>query len=254
MPDMNEQPIHREWRQLFGGDPFHRVQIVPHPGRALQGRAVFDAGEWMWDPFGREEEPPQLPGKRGEELFQLILSGIREVYDVEATIAGGAVRDLAAGVQYTKDVDVFIPMKWKDFNERVAELGWQGPTALVKEGYKVEGCVVPSTARASSKVQNMPVDLIFMDKPLTKEVVDKFPIHAQRCVWTLADGLFTSPVAKTDIDNKTFTIDPTITDKDRIAKIETKVKGWLQRSGYKGWEVVLPEIKEWWENAPKKPE
>jgi hypothetical protein len=193
-------------------------------------------------------------GKQGEELFHLILSGIREVYDLDATIAGGAVRDLSAGVSDVKDVDVFIPMKYERFFENAPELGWQGPHALVGGEYK--GCVVPSTARVSSRVQNTKVDMVFMDEPLNKDMVAQFPVFAQRGVYTLEGGSMLSPECAKDIADKTFTIDPTITDKERMKGILKKVKGWQQREGYHDWKIIEPDLKEWWEakeEAEKKP-
>lgn len=188
-------------------------------------------------------------GKRGEELFHLILSGIREIYEIDAVIAGGAVRDLAAGIKEVKDVDVFLPMKWKDFNKEKEYLGWQGPTIPVKIGGYTTGVGLnfPTTARGSSVVQNVPLDLVFMDKPLTEEDVETFPVFAQRGIWSLGKGMQLSPEARTDIKNETFTIDPKITDKDKIKKVLDKVNGWRRRNDYKNWTIVEPDIKEWWE-------
>jgi hypothetical protein len=116
---------------------------------------------------------------------------------------------------------------------------------LKKGGY--ENCVVPSTARGQGQVQYKLVDLVFMDKPLTPENVASFPIFAQRCVWTLNEGLAISPEAKQDLENKTFTIDPTITNKEKLKKIVAKAQEWCKRPGYEGWKVVEPDIAEWWE-------
>lgn len=186
--------------------------------------------------------------KTGEELFRLILSGIKEIYDVDAVIAGGAVRDLVVGdTEGSKDVDVFIPMKWEDFNKNSDELGWQGkPGLLHKKPYKT---VVAKTSsdRASAVVQGMPVDLVFMDGGLTPEGVDGFPVNAQKCVWNLQEGLVVSPDAKKDIEGKKFTISPKLTDKEAIKNIRDKVAGWLKRPCYKGWKVIEPEMKEWWQ-------
>jgi hypothetical protein len=192
-------------------------------------------------------------GKRGEELFELILSGIREIYDVTAVIAGGAVRDLVNGASGTsKDVDVFIPIDPNVFIDQSGELGWQGPTQLVKLGpYKKDqsGCVFPTLGRGSSVVQNMSVDLVFTEKPLSPDEVKLFPVHAQRCVYTLEGGKMVSPEAQKDFDNNTFTIDPTIKDKARIEKIVDKIEGWKKRPEYKNWKIITPEVKEWWEDA-----
>jgi hypothetical protein len=196
--------------------------------------------------------PPFIKGKTGEELFHLILSGIREVYDVsDVCVAGGAARDVAAGVTSHSDVDVFIPIEYKTFQAKFLELGWSGglvPQAIRDySNTKRQGNFrFKAKARALSVVQGTSVDLVFIEKPLTKENVDSFPIHAQRCVWSLDKGLFMSPEAKKDIENKTFTIDPTITDKDVIASLLEKINKW-QKAGYKGWKVVEPDTKEWWE-------
>lgn len=186
--------------------------------------------------------------KKGEELFRLILSGIKEIYDVDAVIAGGAVRDLVVGdTEGSKDVDVFIPMKWEDFNKNSDELGWQGkPGLLHKKPYKTV-VAKTSSARASAVVQGMPVDLVFMDGGLTPEGVDGFPVNAQKCVWNLAEGLVVSPAAKADIEGKKFTISPAITDKQVIADLSLKISGWMKRPCYKGWKLITPKIKEWWQ-------
>jgi hypothetical protein len=215
---------------------WHRVEVIRDEMREYV--------PWLEQPFKVPEVPNK--GKTGEELFHLILSGIREIYDVDATIAGGAVRDFITKVNYLKDVDVFIPMKWADFEPSVAELGWQQTPFRLKEG-GYETCVIPSTARGQASVQHRTVDLVFMDNPLTPEDVAKFPIHAQRCVWTLNEGLSISPEAKQDIENKTFTIDHTITDKERLKKVVKKAQEWCKRPGYEGWKVVEPDIAEWWE-------
>jgi hypothetical protein len=228
MPNERAEP-----GQLWGG-----VQWKPDAIEAMQG--------WARRIVAKEGKEVKITeGKRGEELFQLILSGIREIYDVDAVIAGGAVRDFAAGISTPKDVDVFIPMKWKEFAENCDQLGWQGDILQIKRLYK--GCVIFSSARAMSKVQNVPVDIVFVNKPLDKDQIALFPVHAQRCVWTLNEGLNLSPEAKQDIENKTFTIDPTITDRDKLATIIEKVNGWRKRKEYAGWTTVLPDVKDWWE-------
>jgi hypothetical protein len=188
-------------------------------------------------------------GKRGEELFQLILSGIREIYDVQAVIAGGAVRDLAAGCDTPKDVDVFLPMTWDKFAEGIEELGWSGGVVKQKtKAYEGKGTgTFKSTARASSMVQDIPVDLVFLDKPLSPEMVKSFPVHAQRGIYTLEGGLDLSPEAKADIEAKQFTISPDITEKARIEALRKKVGEWVKRPHYKGWKIIEPDIKEWWE-------
>jgi len=198
-----------------------------------------------------KKQPITSSGKRGEELFHLILSGIREIYGRTAIIAGGAVRDVAAGITNHKDVDVFVPMKWKTFNDQAEELGWaQLPLLLPQpKAYKNEGAAFKSTARATAMVQNCVVDMIFLEDPLSKETVDKFPIHAQRCVWTLDKGMGVSPEAEEDIKNKQFTIDPTITDKDKVQKLISKINEWKKRPEYKDWKIVEPEVKDWWEEA-----
>jgi hypothetical protein len=180
---------------------------------------------------------PALPSKQGEELFQHILSGIREVYDVEATIAGGAVRDLAAGyLNLTKDVDVFIPMEMKKFQEVFDELGWKA-LAIIPSPYK--GIKNTSEGRAMSNVCGMIVDLVFMPKGFGWEQINQFPIHAQRCAWTLKDGVELAAKAANDLNNKTFTIDPTITDRERVAKFVEKLRGLIKR-GYTDWKIVEP--------------
>lgn len=192
-------------------------------------------------------------GKRGEELFHLILSGIREIYDIEAIISGGAVRDLAAGVTTPKDVDVFVPITWNSFNAKASELGWQCPPERIgktKKARAYDGTmskVVESEDRAIAVVQHVNVDLVFTKKPLDMEGVATFPVFAQRGVWTLEGGLALSPEARKDIDNKTFTIDPTITDKERVKGLLTKVGEWKKRPHYNDWTIVEPDIKEWWE-------
>lgn len=224
---------------------------------------IRDAQPIRWDRVALDLIEPQDPwhipwqreeGKRGEELFQLILSGIREIYDVNAVIAGGAVRDLAAGVTNHKDVDVFVPINPNELRERYAELGWQGE--LVSQGknngYAKQktggaGCFFPTVARFSTVVQGVAVDLVITKEALSIDNVLTFPVFAQRGVWTLENGKMLFPEAQKDIDNKTFTIDPAITDKDRVANVLAKIKEWKKRPAYKDWKVIEPEVKEWWE-------
>lgn len=191
-------------------------------------------------------------GKTGEELFNLILSGIKEIYDLDDVyIAGGAVRDVAAGVSSHSDVDVFLPITLKDFIGKFPELGWSG--GLAEQPFhdysttKRQGDFrFKATGRALSIVKGIKVDLVFIEKPLTKANVDSFPIYAQRGVWSLDKQLDLSPEAKADIEGKTFTIDPTITDKKVLIRLAEKVATW-QKGAYKGWKLVEPETKEWWE-------
>ena len=233
----------------INANPFLRRPDRPAIGANVRFRA--DLNEWeavFADPPVFKEFVKTAPtGKRGEELFQLILSGIREIYDVEAVIAGGAVRDLAAGVIDHKDVDVFIPMDPDAFAKHADELGWSGGFSKVKPYDPTDACIIQSIGRGAGRVQGCAVDLVFLDKPLDKDTVAKFPVHAQRCVWTLEGGQSLAPEAIKDLDNKTFTIDPTITDKERIAKIVEKINGWKKRADYKDWKIVEPTIKEWWE-------
>jgi hypothetical protein len=248
----------------------------PNPADNPQQEPEERPFELREDPFNRGADGPRLirpirlfgaaplapwamsDGKTGEDLFRLILSSIREIYEVDAVIAGGAVRDLAAGAtDRSKDVDVFIPMTWDTFSKHVSELGWKENPHLVKKGRydKKENktCVVNSTARAAGIVQGSVVDLVFIDKPLDAAGVDFFPVNAQKCVWTLKDGMRVSPAAQHDIDNKTFTISPRITHKDAIKAVRNKINEWKKRAVYSGWKVVEPDIKEWWEKENEAP-
>lgn len=243
---LDENQAREEDAQLVAGERWEVGQLAP----------VIRFAPHRWDE-ALEKANGKMTGKRGEELFHLILSGIREVYDVDPAIAGGAVRDVAAGVTDHKDVDVFIPLDFQSFLRSVDQLGWSGKVHVVKsfddygKDNKKVPCSFKALARAESLVQGCKIDLIFMDKPLTPEIVDKFPVHAQRGVWTLGGGINLSPLAKHDIDNKTFTIDPTITDKDVVQYIKEKIAGWKRRVGYKDWKLVEPVIKEWWEEKEK---
>lgn len=244
------------------GDPLDFVDIVDRPEivQIWENRGWVQGGPDMllhplggrwWDLDGLEDfihPQKKVEGKQGEDLFRLVLTGIKEVYDVEAVVAGGAVRDLVAGdVEGTKDVDVFIPMNWSDFKNKVEELGWaKVPVRTNKKPYKTTTSKT-STDRAKGVVQGRVIDLVFMDGGLTPEAVDGFPVNAQKCVWNLAEGLVVSPAAKADIEGKKFTISPEITDKDEIKKVRDKVSVWLKRPIYKGWKVIEPKTKEWWQ-------
>lgn len=188
-------------------------------------------------------------GLRGEDLFRLILSGIKEVYGVDAIIAGGAARDLAAGTMDHKDVDVFIPLKWDEFTKGISQLGWELAPVLRREAVPYNGKLkkLPATQRGVAQVQGVEVDLVFMDGDLTPKYVNTFPVNAQKCVFSLDAGLSVSPAAKEDIDNKTFTINPEIKDKEQIEILRNKIAGWKKRAFYKDWKIVEPDIKEWWE-------
>lgn len=256
MPNLHDLEIRQGWRDWIADQDDQVVPVEPHPPAPQLAEDPWQAGQDWLERVVRDNQRIQehpmafklkdMGGKRGEELFQLILSGIREIYDTDAVIAGGAVRDLAAGVTNHKDVDVFIPLSWKKFHEGQFELGWQGGGAeKFAGGY--EKCVIPSTARARSRVQNVPVDLVFVKKPLSPDDVAAFPVHAQRCVWTLEHGLKQSPEAKADIEGKLFTIDPYITEKDRLQAVLKKVKEWCKRDAYRDWKIVEPDVKEWWE-------
>jgi hypothetical protein len=187
-------------------------------------------------------------GKRGEDLFRHILEGIKEIYEVDAVIAGGAVRDLAAGINRPKDVDLWVPITSDRFWFSNQELGWGEFNGMPKKVAKGYTCVVPINERIQGRCQYVPIDLLLIDKPLDKETVDKFPVYAQRCVFTLEGGMSLSPEAKTDIENKTFTIDPKICDdKEKIGKVVEKIKGWCKRPHYKDWKIIEPDVPEWWE-------
>lgn len=226
----------RAFEQMFWNEP-RNVRVV---GR---GGEVFVVGR---------DEPVKVNNglKRGEELFKLVLSGIKEVYDVDAAIAGGAVRDLVTGAE-PADVDVFIPMKWEDFQANQRMLGWREPAVVInKQPYNQnKSPEFQSSKRAQAYVQGIILDLVFIDQPLNPEMVDTFPVHAQRCVWTLADGLIVSPLAQKDIDNKTFTIDPSITNKLYLKHLKERVAAWQRRFTYKDWTLTPVKIKEWWVEA-----
>jgi hypothetical protein len=223
--------------------------LPPVLEHAAEMRALQLRGDWA-NFIGKAEVEK---GKTGEELFNLICSGVREIFDISPVIAGGAVRDLAAGYDDHKDVDVFVPVDPKVFLARGEELGWAvGPYILDAppkgtDYDKQEPSFVKSLGRAGAVVQGFPVDVVLLSEPLTPVMVDLFPVHAQRCVWTLEQGLKMSPEARKDIENETFTIDQSITDKERLKNILKKVEGWKKRKFYKDWKIVEPDIKEWWE-------
>lgn len=219
VPRLRINPIRNEWEAVFDEDPF---------GRAIKA----------------------VKGVRGESLFRMILSGIKEVYDVDAVIAGGAARDFANEIEDYADVDVFLPMKWETFVDDADQLGWEKRPQLVKNKYR-KTKKLPTSARAQGRVQGVTVDLVFLNKPLDFEEVAKFPVNAQKCVWTLEGGLSISPEALADHVAHTFTISPTITDKEAIEHIREKVKTWQKRKGYSDWKIVEPDIKEWWEEEKK---
>lgn len=249
LPNPNDPPVPEPL------PPAEEPRVMVGNGLGMNAGRVADAWRagWEdvdWDPFRRggmkkKAEKMRPEGKTGAELFQLILSGIREVYDVEGTIAGGAVRDLAAGVSYHKDVDVWLPMTMDAFQERYDELGWMGE--FRPEKIKKKYAESNSTDRGYSLVQHVPIDIIFLKEPLSPKDVDAFPVHAQRCVWTLGEGLTVSPAAKKDIENKTFTIDDRYKTKEQIETYLEKIKGWKSRDGYKDWTAIQPVVKEWWE-------
>lgn len=202
------------------------------------------------DPFLRTlDSEESAPKQTGEELFKDLLNNIKEIYEVDATIAGGAVRDVFAEVYKHKDIDVFIPLTFKAFMEREVELGLTHPVVLTKnkpyKGVDIE--VFKNTVRATTWFKKHPLDLIFIKGGLTKEIVDNFPIYTQQCIFSLEMGLIASPLAKTDIENKQFTINPSIKDKEQLKGLMQKTKDWCKRPGYKGWKIIEPDIKEWWE-------
>lgn len=226
---------------------FNREFLEPRPAQAL-------LREWG-DIRPLLVRPPDVyveKGKRGEELFKLILQGIQEVYDVDAVIAGGAVRDFAAGVDDYKDVDVFIPLSLKAFWERKDELGWNYVDMVRMleddEEYSFKGRVKqPKTERGSAVVQNVKVDLVFVHGEITQDLIDSFPVYAQRCIWTLENGLQVSPKAQEDLNNKTFTLDYKELDtSEKQTACENKVKEWLKRPHYKGWKAVSVKPRPWY--------
>lgn len=197
----------------------------------------------------KTETPPAT-----EEIFDLILTGIKEVYDVEGVIAGGAVRDLAAKAPRTKDIDVFLPMPVDAFAEHVAQLGWSGHFSVagnVDTYGRKNNTNLPvgfdAVGRASHNVKGHIVDLVFLAEPLSPENVATFPVHAQRGVWTLQNKLQMSPEMTKDIMEKSFTIDPTIKNKVKLKSVLAKINGWKQREHYREWKIVEPDIPEWWE-------
>lgn len=187
------------------------------------------------------------PEMHGLELFDTILNNFKEIYDVDFVIAGGAVRDLYMKCSETSpDVDVFIPMKYEEFMERFNELGWPGAVVKVPVQPYNKGKDWDNSVRASYKFKGMPLDLVFIKSPLTPAMVQSFPIHAQRCVYTLEGGISISPEAMLDLSAKKFTISPTITDKEYIKNLQGKITQWKQRPAYKNFKAVLPRCTEWW--------
>lgn len=185
--------------------------------------------------------------KPSKEIFDTILNALNEVYGIKATIAGGAVRDLYLDTT-CKDIDVFMPLRWEDFKAAEDELGWRDKAKenLISPYAKNKPPEFKSTKRASLWFKGFQLDLIFMDCKLTPELVRTFPIYTQRCVYTVEDGINIAPEAQKDIDNKTITIDPTITDKEYIKHLKARIIEWKKREPYKDWKMVAPKQKEWW--------
>lgn len=187
------------------------------------------------------------PEIHGEDLFNLLLRNFKEIYDTDFTIAGGAVRDLyMKDTEGTSDVDIFIPMKFDAFMERFPELGWADKPYLIPVQPYNKGRDWDNSKRYQYKFKGNTLDLVFIEKPLTHAMVQTFPIHAQRCVYTLEGGMSISPEALVDLTNKKFTISPTITDKDYIKNLLGKIVQWKKRAVYKDFKCVQPKGKEWW--------
>lgn len=188
-----------------------------------------------------------LNQKPSKEIFDLILNAFNEVYGIKATIAGGAVRDLYLDTT-CKDIDIFIPLRWEDFKAAEDELGWRDKAKenLISPYAQNKPPEFKSTKRASLWFKHFQLDLIFMDCKLTPELVRSFPIYTQRCVYTVEDGINIAPEAQKDMDNKTITIDPMITDRDYIKHLKARIVEWKKREPYKDWKMIAPKQKEWW--------
>lgn len=232
------------------------INVPPDAPRLLhQGRhllfpedVVFLDGQFV---RGRDKKD----GIVTESKFRHILEGLKEIYEVDCVIAGGAVRDLMAGWNTCKDIDVWLPISWDKFDEHQLELGWQHPAALAVKKKRVENYteIHEVSNNAIATVQGVNVDLVFLEKPLDADAVNKFPIYAQRCVYTLNEGMTASPEALQDLANKTFTIDPSIDNEERLNNLRAKIKQWQQRPFYKDWKIA-GERKAWWEKKDQEDE
>ncbi len=94
----------------------------------------------------------------GEELYRTLLGNVKEIYDVEGMIAGGALRDLKVGVP-SKDIDLFLPLTLKEFEEAKDELGWTMYGSM-RSPYKE----VSPTARYSAAALGHALDIVLLGR------------------------------------------------------------------------------------------
>lgn len=172
--------------------------------RELERMQVFD--EVRVDERLAERAPsrPQTERtKNGPELWDKILSAVREIYEPEfVAIAGGAVRDYLLGEE-NKDIDVWVKCSGKVPSDRALEvaeeLGWKEINPVYTE-YKNNGDSSNVLNVFSGSSFGHRIDFIVIDKTTGKEVVDRFDAEINKCWY---DGqVHTTPAARLDIQKR----------------------------------------------------
>jgi len=206
---------HNAERQVFIVRAIERPQLV--------NQIVFENNVFQWGAIPQlavhedwrmrppvEPEPAVEYAKNGPEYWDKLLYAVREIYECEAIVAGGAVRDHLLGFD-PKDIDIFVNYT-NDPLELSEELGWGHPKQIGNRGRRnpyanIKGKIVQNVLEFYPSTSPVPVQLIFTKKPLdgdfTENTLNMFDFHICKSAY---DGkMYDTEVAQQERLAKTFT-------------------------------------------------
>ncbi len=211
-----------------------RVQI--DPARAIEQNRVIEEilrGN-LPPPRGVLPEAIEVPQKKGFPFFRTLLENVKEIYDVEGFVSGGCIRDTMLEVPY-KDVDLFLPLNLKTFEESCEELGWQCRGRMMGKNY-LKGA---PTERYSATSNGQMIDVVLLGEN-KEDPVSQFPAYWTRARYTLNNGgqLETTEEFNADFAAKTCTVMAGL-EQDHLDNLLKRFDQWVERTGLQGWSFKI---------------
>ncbi len=206
----------------------HGRENPPPPIRAFRGIPPAPL------PLGANPEFLAAPAKKGFPFFRTLLENVKEIYDVDGFVSGGCIRDTLLEVPY-KDVDLFLPIDLKTFEESCEELGWQCRGRLGGKNY-LKGA---PTGRYSASSNGQMIDVVLLGAD-REDPVASFPAHWTRARYTLKNGgqLDTTQEFDSDMSAKTCTVQADL-EPDHLDNLHKRFDQWVERTGLTGWSFKI---------------
>ena len=169
---------------------------------------------------------------------ELVRDALRQIKPVfpEAVVAGGVLRDLAAGVE-PKDIDIFVerpPHDTADLERALSALAYRKGTRIdlsYYQGSTVESLLAMEFLDYSILPPRLPIQVIYLNTPFTVERMDF------GCCQMAYDGssLFLSEAAVEDFMNREFRVrrcenlTQAERSRQRFERISQRYPGWSFR-------------------------